>query len=69
MKYQEIQKRKIWVTGLSQNWDRCSEDGHAYVPLVGATTVVRGLSVVDGHGDVHDEAKAELYAMSVHQKC
>ena len=53
---------------LSQNWDRCSEDGHVYAPSVGVTMVVEGPSVVDGHGGVRHKMKAELLAMSVHQK-
>ena len=67
MKYQDIQKRKLRL-GLSQDCDNCSEVGHAYVPSVDATMVVGRLSVVDGHGDVCDETRAELYTMRVHQK-
>ena len=43
MKHQEMQWRKLWRLGVSQDWDSCSEDDHAYVPSVDATMVVEEL--------------------------
>ena len=67
MKHQEIRYRKFWRLGLSQDWNSCSEDGHAYVPSVEATMVELG--VVDGHGDVHHRGTTELFAMSAQSLC
>ena len=49
-------------------WDNSSAEDNAYVSLVGATMVVEGVRVVDGHGDVHHTGEEALLATSIHRK-